>query len=633
MGQLANIYQKKQMKTGGNRSTIREMGLNPITLSFGRNLEKAFLEKYYHDSIFQFRVAFISVTALYALFGLLDEPTVQEYASNFLYIRFVIVIPFLLIVFLLSFAKFFRHIWQTMLFISFLIAGSGIAAMTAMVPQNYAYYAGMMLIFSAGYFFIKLRFLLATLAGWITLIIFNIGSIWYAESDATTLITTNFFYVAANIIGMMAGYYIEFYARRDFYQKVQLEEERKKVMEANRTLEDKVDLRTRELRDSNEELTIAKEQAEKSDKLKSAFLANMSHEIRTPMNGILGFAELIREDDDLDDIKENADIILDNSRHLLELINDIVDISKIEAGVMEIKNDEISLNGLFNDLAGFFRKDPAVQGKGLEIKTNYFLPDDRSVIRIDKTRLRQVLVNLTKNACKYTEAGYIEMGYRLHEADLVFYVKDTGIGLENDQLEFIFNRFMQVATTISPNEEGVGLGLTISKAIVSQFGGELWVESEPGQGAIFYFNIPVKPGESVLLQSDYQMSTDMEYDWNDKLILVAEDVQTNYLLVKKSLRKTGVRLLWAKNGKETVEMVKNNPDIDLVLMDIRMPIMNGLDATREIKKIRPDLVIIAQTAYAMDGDRENSLDAGCDDYISKPINLKEFIELIAKYLN
>lgn len=621
------------MITEGNQSTLKEMGLNSLTLKFPKKLEKAFLEKYFYDSIFQFRVAFVSVSALYAVFGLLDEPTVKEYASNFFYIRFGIVIPFLLFVFVLSFTKIFRHIWQTMLFIAFLIAGSGIAAMTAMVPQNYAYYAGMMLIFSAGYFFIKLRFLLATLAGWITLIIFNIGSLWYAEADAITLITTNSFYIAANIIGMMAGYYIEFYARRDFFQKVQLEEERKKVLEANRNLEEKVDNRTKELQNSNEELRIAKEEAEKSDKLKSAFLANMSHEIRTPMNGILGFAELIRDDDDLQEIKENADIILDNSRHLLELINDIVDISKIEAGVMEMKHEDFRLNDLMEDLAGFFRKDATVQAKGLVIKTTCYLPDEKSAIRIDKTRLRQVLVNLTKNACKYTNEGYIEIGYKLHEDDLLFFVKDTGIGLERDQIEYIFNRFMQVATTNSPNEEGVGLGLTISKAIVSQFGGKIWVESEPGQGAIFYFNVPVKPGESVLLQTDYQMTTDMEHDWNEKLILVAEDVQTNFLLVKKSLRRTNVRLLWAKNGKETVEMVKNHDDIDLVLMDIRMPIMNGLDATREIKKIKPELVIIAQTAYAMDGDRENSLAAGCDDYISKPINLKEFIELIAKYLH
>jgi signal transduction histidine kinase len=620
------------MNAEGNRATIKMMGLNPLTLSFSERVEKMFLKKYYQDSLFQFRVAFLSVTALYGLFGILDKPTVNDFANAFLIIRFAIVIPFLLIVFLLSFTRFFQRIWQSLLFVSFLVAGAGIAAMTAMVPDNYAYYAGMMLIFSAGYFFIKLRFFLATLAGWLTLVIFNVLALLLGGSNLITMITNNAFYIAANIIGMMAAYYIEFYARRDFFQQEQLKEERQKVLEANRNLEEKVEARTKALKKSNDELIIAKEEAEKSDKLKSAFLANMSHEIRTPMNGILGFAELIKEDDDLDDIRENADIILSNSKHLLELINDIVDISKIEAGVMEMKWDEFYLNELIGELAAFFRADTQVLAKNLEIKTACALPDEKSLIKIDRTRLRQVLVNLIKNACKYTEKGYVEIGYNMPEDNLVFYVKDTGVGLSEEQISFIFNRFMQVATTISPNEEGVGLGLTISKAIVNQFGGEIWVESEPGQGAIFYFNIPDKPGENVILQTEFQMSSNMDYDWKDKVILVAEDVPTNFLLVKKSLRKTNVQLLWAKNGKETVETVEGNENIDMVLMDIRMPIMNGLDATKEIKKLRPDLVVIAQTAYAMDGDRENSLAAGCDDYISKPINLKEFIELIAKYM-
>lgn len=622
------------MNSEGNRSTLKLMELNPLTLNFRSDkMEKNFQRKYYQDSLFQFRVAFISVTALYSIFGLIDESSVGSFSTAFSIIRYAVVVPFLLLVFALSFTRMFRNSWQILLFVSFLIAGAGIAAMTALVPTNYTYYAGMMLIFSAGYFFIKLRFVLATLAGWITLLIFNAGAFWYAKADFNTLLSTNFFYISANIIGMMAGYYIEFYARRDFYQKVELQKERKKVMEANRNLEQKVDLRTRELQIRNEELKTAKEEAEKSDKLKSAFLANMSHEIRTPMNGILGFAELIKEDDNLEDVQENVDIILENSKHLLELINDIMDISKIEAGVMEMKSDEFALNALIDDLVVFFNADPIVQTKGLEVRKKCSLPDGKDIIRTDCTRLRQVLVNLTKNACKYSEQGYVEIGYNVHAGDLIFYVKDTGIGLNNEQIQYIFNRFMQVATTISPNEEGVGLGLTISKSIVNQFGGEIWVESEPGQGAIFYFSIPKKPGEIVLLQSENQTTTNMDYDWKDKTILVAEDVPTNFLLVKKSLRKTNVQLLWSKNGKETVDMVKENDHIDLVLMDIRMPIMNGLDATREIKKMHPDLVIIAQTAYAMDGDRENSLEAGCDDYISKPINIKEFVELIAKYLN
>ncbi len=622
------------MNLSGNRATLKEMDLNYVTLSFpDKGVEESFLKKYFTDSLLQFRVAFISLTLLYAVFGLLDKSAVDEFAPLFFSIRFYFVIPIFTCVFALSYTRFFQNIWQTLLFLSFIVGGSGIAIMTALVPENYTYYAGLMLIFSAGYFFIKLRFFRASLAGSITLLFFNIGAISYAELDRNSLMTINFFYVSANVIGMMAAYYIEFYARRDFFLNIQLSEERTKVLEANRTLENKVDERTDQLQNRNKELIVAKERAEKSDKLKSAFLANMSHEIRTPMNGILGFAELIKEEDELEYIYENADIILENSRHLLELINDIVDISKIEAGVMELKPTEFFLNVLMDEVKTFFLGDVLVSEKNLEIKLIKNIPDEHSAILLDRTRLKQVLVNLLKNAVKFTNEGYIEFGYHVQENDLIFYIKDTGIGMDIDQQGYIFNRFMQVGSTISPNEEGVGLGLTISKAIINQFGGKIWVESEPAQGAIFYFNLPVKSGESVLLQSEYKTIQNMDYDWKDKLVLVAEDVPTNFLLVKKSLRKTNARLLWAKDGKESVKMVKENDRIDLVLMDIRMPIMNGLDATKAIKELRPGLPIIAQTAYAMDGDRETSLSAGCDDYISKPINLKQFIELIAKYLD
>jgi signal transduction histidine kinase len=431
---------------------------------------------------------------------------------------------------------------------------------------------------------------------------------------------------------MMAAYYIELYARRDFYLNNQLTQEQEKVLEANRTLEQKVVKRTAQLTQRNIELMAAKEQAERSDKFKSLFLANMSHEIRTPMNGILGFAELIREADVPTEITENVDVIITNGKHLLDLINDIVDVSKIEAGLMELKKLTFDLNGLMRELHVFFQNDPMVLRKNLEIRMCLDLPDGVR-ITADRMRLKQVLDNLLKNACKFTRQGHVEFGYRYQNDILVFSVKDTGVGIAEEEKEMIFQRFMQVATNITPNEEGSGLGLTISKAIVNVMGGDMWMESTLGEGSTFYFNLPIEPSESISLHTDFQHTTLMESNWSDKTILVAEDVATNYLLVKKSLRKTDVQLVWAKTGLEAVEAVQNNPAIDLVLMDIRMPVMNGLDATRKIKALRPNLPIIAQTAYAMDGDRENSIEAGCDDYISKPINLKLFIELIAKYLD
>jgi signal transduction histidine kinase len=620
------------MKTDSHQISAKSMGLNPITLSFPDQTERQFLKRYLQDSLFQLRVAFVLVIFLYSLFGFLDVMKVPEEAAYFHRIRFLWVVPLLSVVYLLSFTKLFARIWQELLMLSFVVAGGGIALMIIKVPENFAYYGGMMLIFAAGYFFIKLRFFGASVAGWLTLFIFDIAAAYAGTIDLLTLVTINFFYISINIIGMMAAYYIELYARRDFFLNNELTHEQEKVLEANRTLEHKVIERTAQLTQRNIELITAKEQAERSDKFKSLFLANMSHEIRTPMNGILGFAELIRETDDPDEIAENVDIIITNGKHLLGLINDIVDISKIEAGLMELKSQPFDLNELMRELHAFFENDAIVLRKGLEIRMHCDLQNGVKITS-DHMRLKQVLVNLLKNACKFTQKGSVEFGYHFDDDNLIFSVKDTGIGIAEEEKEMIFQRFMQAATSITPNEEGSGLGLTITKAIVNVMGGDIWLESTVGEGSTFYFNLPLKPSESISLPSDSQHNIPMESNWSDKTILVAEDVATNYLLVQKSLRKTEVQLIWAQTGLEAVEAVQNNPAIDLVLMDVRMPVMNGLDATRKIKEMRPDLIVIAQTAYAMDGDRESSMEAGCDDYISKPINLKLFIELIAKYLD
>jgi signal transduction histidine kinase len=433
---------------------------------------------------------------------------------------------------------------------------------------------------------------------------------------------------------MFAAYYIEYYTRRDFFLNQQLDKQKLHIEEVNKDLEKKVMQRTFQLEKRNVELTTAKNRAEQSDRLKSAFLANMSHEIRTPMNGIIGFAHLLSEAENEEEHDEFVGIIVENGEHLLSLINEIIDISKIEAGMLELSKREFSLNQLMDELLNFFKSDKNVVGKNLEVKCNKGIPDEKSIIIFDRTRLKQVLINLMNNACKFTEKGSVELGYYLNAGQLCVYVKDTGPGLDKEQQKIIFERFMQVTLDHTPDQEGTGLGLAISKAFVNLFGGEIWIESEPGTGSIFYFNLPLENGNGKLLEFENQNTLNaMEYNWNDKVILVAEDVATNYLLVQKSLRKTDVHLIWAKNGQEAVDECKKDQPIDLVLMDIRMPVMNGLEATRQIKLLRKKLPVIAQTAYAMDGDRNRSLEAGCDDYISKPIDLKTFVGLIAKYIN
>lgn len=608
----------------GNTSLLQEMKLNRITLSFPEKNEKLFLQKYFSDSLLQFRISFVLVTFLYAIFGFLDTVIVPDYVKIFYAIRFYIVVPFLVLVFVLSFFPFFKQIWQYLLFISFLVGGGGICVMTTLVPENFTYYLGLMLIFSAGYFFIKLRFFAAALAGLITLVFYNVGAIFYSSVNSNIILSNDFFYASINLIGMAAAYHIEYYARRDFYLNQQLDEQYDEVEYLNLNLEKAVEKRTIEL-------VEAKNKAEQSDKLKSAFLASMSHEIRTPMNAIIGFSQILEDAEDDEERTECIELIKSNGNHLLALIDDIMDISKIEAGVFELHESEFSLNELMNEIYKVLEINENVKSKGLKIFVKNALSGSDSIIVADQKRLKQILINLASNAAKFTDKGFIEMGYRLHINELYFYVKDTGRGIELDKQAFIFERFMQVIENHEPEHEGSGLGLAISKSLIKLFNGDLWVESEIGKGSIFYFNLPFIKGSASTLTFEKTNSEIMEYNWKNKVIVIAEDVATNYLLVKKSLRKTEVELIWAKNGQEAVDECKNNA-VDLVLMDIRMPIMNGLEATRQIKQLFPDLPIIAQTAYAMDGDRERSLQAGCDDYIAKPINLKEFIELIAKFI-
>lgn len=487
------------MNSANNRSIISiteqgpangaaEIGLNRITLAFRDGYESEFLTKYFNNSLFQFRIAFILVTILYAAFGLLDSIMVPEFKSTFYIIRYGVVVPFLLLVLILSFFKFFIKIWQPLLMLSFLISGIGISLMLIMVPANYAYYGGMMLIFIAGYFFIKLRFLNASIAGWLTLIFYNVGAIFFSETDAALIINNNFFYVSANLIGMFASYNIEFFARKDFLLTKKLNQQNAVLEDWNRNLETMIENRTSELKE-------AKERAEQSDKLKSAFLANMSHEIRTPMNGIIGYTQLLTEAQNKDELEEFVNVIRENGKHLLSLINDIIDLSRIEAGMFALNESDFSVNELIDEVIALFKQDPKVQAGKIELKCIKGLSNKEDNIHTDRTRLKQVLINLTGNACKFTNKGKIVISYKKSNNHIEFKVKDTGIGIEKDQQEFIFERFMQATTDHKPKNTGTGLGLAISKAFVNLFGGKIWLQSTPGEGSTFFFTVPYNCGE------------------------------------------------------------------------------------------------------------------------------------------
>lgn len=736
------------------------MNYNRITLDFSKEEEALFRYRYFLDSLLQFRVAFLLVIFLYGIFGYLDALLLPEFKKLFYIIRFGIVIPTLSIVFILSYTRLFQKFWQLLLMLSFIIGGAGVSIMTMLVPENYAYYAGLMLIFTAGYFFIKLRFFVATIAGWAILLIYNIGAIFFTDAPGILLITNNFFFISANVIGMFAAYNIEYYVRRTFFLNLKLDQEGLIIKSINNNLEKLVDERTYELlmakevaeinnanvtaiiegtrhsiwainrnyeilyinqvfqsmfqnnfgvslvpgvnfleslpRETltlwklrydralnNEQYTVedsfytingltyvqvsfnpifkngevvgascfgsditerklseielrnAKEKAEESDRLKSAFLANMSHEIRTPMNGILGFAELLNEPElSQEQQQEYISIIGRSGTRMLNIINDIVDISKIEAGLMELSIENLRINEQVEYLYTFFR--PEVEAKGMKLSLTNHLPLNESVIYTDCEKVYAILTNLIKNAIKYSDEGCIEFGCAKKGNFIEFYVKDTGIGIPKDRQTAIFDRFVKADIDDSQARQGAGLGLSISKAYVEMLGGKIWVESEEGIGSTFCFSVPYKTvkEENSVIQTDLPLGDklkDLRGEINGLKVLIAEDDEMSERLITIHVRKFSREIIKARTGAETVEICRQHPDLDLIFMDIQMPHLNGYEATREIREFNKEVVIIAQTAFGMVEDREKALAAGCNDYLSKPITNEELGLMIYKY--
>ena len=604
---------------------IEGMDYNKITLSFPKNNEDIFYKNYFKHSISQLRVALILLIALYGLFGLLDLYMYPQYVNLFHTIRFFIVIPIIFITFLISFTKIFEKIWQILLLFCFIVGGTGISVMTMLEPENYSYYAGMMLIYSAGYFFIKLRYFFASIAGWSTLIIFNLIAVFYAQAPIIVLITTNFFFISANLIGMFASYNIELQIRRNFFLNQKLDIEKLHIEKLNKNLEKTVEERT-------VELVNAKENAEKSDKLKSAFLANMSHEIRTPMNGILGFSGLLQEPHLSDEKQQQYVKIIEKSgKRMLNIINDIIDISRIESGLTKVSLKDSNINHQLDYIYSFFKNE--TDSKGLQLSIKKTLADDEAIINTDPEKLYAILSNLVKNSIKFTTKGSIEFGYHKKDNIIQFYVKDTGIGIPINKQNEIFERFIQADISDKMARQGAGLGLSISKGFLELLGGKIWVESEEEKGSSFYFTLPyAEQKKEIISITDNTNTTELT---NTKLaqlkILIAEDDEASASLLSILVQPFSCETLSATSGDKTVNICKNNNDIDLIFMDIQMPNLNGYEATKQIRAFNKNVIIIAQTAFGLTGDREKALNAGCNDYISKPINKDKLFTLIQKY--
>ncbi len=374
--------------------------------------------------------------------------------------------------------------------------------------------------------------------------------------------------------------------------------------------------------------------AKMADKLKSSFLANMSHEIRTPLNAIVGFSNLLADGTIKEEEKAEYIAIINNSSEtLLQLIDDILDVSMIEADQVKINEEKVSVTDLMRNLEKTFL--PVLQKKGkteLELRLN--IPEENYWIVTDAVRINQVMANLLNNAVKFTEKGTLEFGFTEENDKLRFYVKDTGIGIEKAHLDHLFDRFYKIEDDNTKLYRGTGIGLYLCKRIVEMLGGTIHVVSEPGKGSEFYFYIPAKELEKKPSGTPKAKNTTpvRETGKNNGTLLIIEDDPNSRTYFKKVLEELDLNILEAADGKEGIRLFRENPDILAVLLDIRLPETSGFDILKVLKKERPDVPVIAETAFAMAGDRDNCLNAGFDDYISKPVNRKTLIGLLNKYL-
>ena len=382
-------------------------------------------------------------------------------------------------------------------------------------------------------------------------------------------------------------------------------------------------------------MQVEKERAEESDRLKSAFLANMSHEIRTPMNGIMGYSMIMTEPNLSEEERiEYASILNASCYRLLNTVNDVLEISKIDSGQVEIREREFRLAELFNELYELYQNNFAA--KGIEFVCKIEENSDELIVIADDQKAYQIINNLLNNAFKFTNSGRVEYGYYLQDGKPRFYVEDTGVGISKENIEKIFQRFSQEDISISRGYEGTGLGLSIAKGLVEAMGGSITVQSEKGKGSRFEFDLAISivDSETTNLEIDF-MSEEMETvnQPSGIKVLVAEDDITNYLLLERSLTKEfNAEVLRAENGYRAIDIFKSTIGIDLIIMDIKMPELDGYEATKQIRKIDPNVPIIAVTAYALIGDADKSFAAGCNDYVSKPFDREKLMSKIGSLI-
>ncbi|RLC12010.1 MAG: hypothetical protein DRI57_18200 [Deltaproteobacteria bacterium] len=575
-------------------------------LYFTPEIENEYQKYHNNQSLFSRRGGLILALIVFDFFLLSDYTLMPEKISDAIIVRLFIVTPILSFGLVFTYIKkYSQYIEYVFIFVICAALGGNLFLMCAYLPESSEYYVGLILILIYGVIFFRISFkntLLLSVSLFVSYEIL-IASHYNLSSDSGDLLRKSMFILASGFLSPFAAFFFEKMSRKIFMQRNKIER--------------------------------ATESAENANKAKSEFLANMSHEIRTPITAILGFTDLLSDGDLNDRHRHYLNAIKNNSSLLLSLINDILDYSKIEAGKIGIEKIPFSLENLFDNIK--INSGILLKKKQSEVEMRVRLPPDYSKYIIgDPTRILQIMNNLISNAVKFTDKGFIECGFSVRNEYLEFYVRDTGIGISEENQSFVFNSFEQADTSTTRKYGGTGLGLAISKNLVNLMGGEIRIHSVIGDGAAFYFTIPYRPvKEEQILKSDKAVRVKKKGALNHKILLV-EDNEFNQILVGTILEGFGFSVEIAGDGQDAISKYKSDSSIGIILMDIQMPIMDGLEATMKIREIEQDggkkrIPIIALTAGVSESEKDEIIKAGLDDYVSKPIDRKHLLDILRRY--
>jgi signal transduction histidine kinase/ActR/RegA family two-component response regulator len=644
MMKIFKDYIKPATSTG-----LYEMNLNPITLAFPGDLEEKFLDDYYKNSMILIRISLLAGIFLYGFFSILDAQLVPEVKEKLWFIRFTIVLPSFLVVILLSYFPRLTKYFQALVTITMIIASYAIIIMISIIPppENYSYYAGLILVFMWGYAFTRVRFIWATLAGWLIVVFYEIIAVWFSNMSFSILINNNFFFISANVIGMFVCYSIEYYARTNYYVTFLLEEEQEKIHAANLELEKIAEKRTAQLLETNKDLRREIEERQRSEKEKKELESLLLHAQKMEALGTLAGGIAHDFNNLLMGIQGNTSLVLSNMKP------DDPNYKKIETAEKYIKKSAeftkqilgFARGGKYEvkktDLNELIQKNSLLFGrtkKEMPIYTNF--QEDIWSVKVDQGQIEQVLLNLYLNATQAMPNGgnlyirtenvtlnkkYMEP-YKLEPGDYVkTSVTDTGIGMDKTTLQKVFDPFF----TTKKLDRGTGLGLASAYGIIKNHNGFFEVSSEKNKGTTFNFYIPAS--EKKVMQKN---TKPQEIQKGNETILLVDDEDMVIDATSEMLETLGYSVNVARSGEEAILFCrKNNDKIDLVILDIVMPAMNGVEAYGILKKINPQIKVLLSSGYSVNESVTKMLDNGCQGFIQKPFNLTQLSQKVREVLD